>query len=56
MSDHTHMPAKRPYAAPALVVHGDLRALTQAGSAGVIESKSANTGGAQCGSVVKKRC
>lgn len=44
------------YVAPHLVFHGDLRSLTQGGSAGVIKTKSANTGGAQCGGNMTKRC
>lgn len=55
MTDHTQQPAKKPYAAPELIVHGDLRVLTQAGSAGVVETKSGGTG-TNCGSAVKKRC
>jgi hypothetical protein len=57
MNVHTEMPVKKkPYVAPQLIVHGDLRALTQGGSAGNIETKSANTGGAQCGNNITKRC
>lgn len=55
MTDHTQKSSKKPYAAPELVVHGDLRALTQGGSAGVVETKSGGSG-TNCGSAVKKRC
>jgi hypothetical protein len=37
-SADTESPAKKPYVAPALTVHGDLRTLTQAGSIGAGET------------------
>ncbi|MFP8781182.1 lasso RiPP family leader peptide-containing protein [Hydrogenophaga sp. RWCD_12] len=48
--------AKKAYVAPELVMHGDLRTLTQGGSQGVVtENKSGGTG-TNCGTAVKKRC
>lgn len=55
MTEHTQKTAKKSYAAPELVVHGDLRALTQGGSAGTAEAKSGGTG-TNCGSNMKRKC
>lgn len=42
------LPAKKPYAAPVLTMHGDLRSLTQAGSAGTKENGKCKAGSAKC--------
>lgn len=43
------LPEKKPYVAPVLVVHGDLRTLTQAGSTGTGESGNCQgKGNASC--------
>ncbi|MCB2018624.1 MAG: lasso RiPP family leader peptide-containing protein [Hydrogenophaga sp.] len=34
----SQLPTKKPYVAPVLLVHGDLRSLTQSGSAGKTET------------------
>lgn len=39
----TESPVKKPYVAPVLTVHGDLRTLTQAGSAGTNENGKCNS-------------
>lgn len=55
MSVPTEMSAKKPYVSPELTVHGDLRALTQGGSAGASETRSGGTG-KNCGPNMAKKC
>lgn len=44
-SADTESPAKKPYVAPTLTMHGDLRTLTQAGSVGSGETGNCKGGG-----------